>query len=218
LELPAHTPAPSSFPHTAFLATNARLALGKGTSGAAWQGVRLAQQSAGICELRTLRACYSSCWLPTERIASLQSQERRTRHRHDNGTERGMMRRQLGALMFAWTRRQFPSWTHVGEYLVFVAVCVAGIVNASWLWIPIGAIHGRLALRTKENDRSGDFVAFLHSLVRAERTRGTPFPPLRSIEAVDRRAAATRPFPWGPDLADALEPIFQSSCNIRFAG
>ena len=42
--------------------------------------------------------------------------------------------------MFAWTRRLFPSWTHLGEYLVFLVVCLAGIVNASWLWIPISAM------------------------------------------------------------------------------
>lgn len=42
--------------------------------------------------------------------------------------------------MFAWTRRLFASWRHFGEYLIFLAVCLAGILNTSWLSIPIGAM------------------------------------------------------------------------------
>jgi len=34
----------------------------------------------------------------------------------------------------------FASWTEFVEYLVFLSVCVAGILNASWLWIVIAAM------------------------------------------------------------------------------
>jgi hypothetical protein len=39
-----------------------------------------------------------------------------------------------------WVRRLFASWTEIGEFAVFVSVCVAGIANASWLWVVIGGL------------------------------------------------------------------------------
>jgi hypothetical protein len=50
------------------------------------------------------------------------------------------MRHDRRSGMLRWIRRTFPTWTHVGEYLVFFAVCIAGYVNASWLAVPIGAM------------------------------------------------------------------------------
>jgi hypothetical protein len=35
-------------------------------------------------------------------------------------------------------RRLFASWTEFAEYLVFIGVCFAGILHASWRWIAIG--------------------------------------------------------------------------------
>jgi hypothetical protein len=40
---------------------------------------------------------------------------------------------------FAWTRL-FRSWTEVFECLVFVAICVAGFLYASWMWNVIGTM------------------------------------------------------------------------------
>ena len=42
--------------------------------------------------------------------------------------------------MFAWVRRLFASWQEFFEFLVFLLVCLAGIVHASWLWIVIAAM------------------------------------------------------------------------------
>ena len=42
--------------------------------------------------------------------------------------------------MFAWARRVFATWTGLCEYLVFISLAVAGVANASWLWILIGAM------------------------------------------------------------------------------
>ena len=42
--------------------------------------------------------------------------------------------------MFAWTRRLFATWTDFAEYLVFLGVCLAGVLHASWLWIGIGVM------------------------------------------------------------------------------
>ena len=42
--------------------------------------------------------------------------------------------------MLAWVRRPFASWQDFFEFLVFLVVCLAGIVHASWLWIVIGAM------------------------------------------------------------------------------
>ena len=33
--------------------------------------------------------------------------------------------------MPGWTRRLIASWAHVGEYLIFLGVCAAGIANAT---------------------------------------------------------------------------------------
>jgi hypothetical protein len=74
-----------------------------------------------------------------------------------------------------WTLRLFPSWTHVGEYLVFLAVCIAGIVNESWLWcahppisvMPIAQIKRPRSVRvieagSSEKFRDGSPVELLH--------------------------------------------------------
>jgi hypothetical protein len=37
-------------------------------------------------------------------------------------------------------RWPFGSWTDFSEYLVFLGMCVAGVTNASWMWIVIGAM------------------------------------------------------------------------------
>ena len=37
-------------------------------------------------------------------------------------------------------RLPFASWTEFGEFVVFLSVCVAGVANASRLWIVIGAM------------------------------------------------------------------------------
>jgi hypothetical protein len=42
--------------------------------------------------------------------------------------------------MRAWVRRPFDSWTEFFEYLTFLSVSAAGVANASWLWIAIGAM------------------------------------------------------------------------------
>ena len=36
--------------------------------------------------------------------------------------------------------RPFASWREFAEFLVFLGVCNAGIFNASWLWVVIGAM------------------------------------------------------------------------------
>ena len=38
------------------------------------------------------------------------------------------------------TRRPFGSWTEFLEFLVFLGACVAGVANASWLWILVAAL------------------------------------------------------------------------------
>jgi len=42
--------------------------------------------------------------------------------------------------VFGWTRRLFKTGVELFEYLVFMTVCAAGMVHASWLWIAIGAL------------------------------------------------------------------------------
>ena len=42
--------------------------------------------------------------------------------------------------MLDWLHRQFSSWSDVFDYLVFLVVCLAGVVHASGLWIVIGAM------------------------------------------------------------------------------
>lgn len=42
--------------------------------------------------------------------------------------------------LFAWMPRPFASWIEFLEYLVFITVCVAGVLNGSWLWPLVGAM------------------------------------------------------------------------------
>jgi hypothetical protein len=42
--------------------------------------------------------------------------------------------------MRAFMRRLFGTWTGFGEYVVFLSVCIAGILHASWFWILIGGL------------------------------------------------------------------------------
>jgi predicted permease len=51
--------------------------------------------------------------------------------------ERGI---RLLEIVWAAVRRPFGGWRQFSEFLVFVGVCVAGVANASWLWIVIGAL------------------------------------------------------------------------------
>lgn len=48
--------------------------------------------------------------------------------------------RRLFDMVKKHVRRPFDSWTDVFEYLTFLSACVAGVFNASWLWIAIGAM------------------------------------------------------------------------------
>jgi hypothetical protein len=56
--------------------------------------------------------------------------------------------------MFAWTRRLFASWSEFAEYLVFLSVCLAGILRD--VFARAGAIDrewrelGNLALRNEK--------------------------------------------------------------------
>ena len=77
--------------------------------------------------------------------------------------------------VFRWVRRPFASWTEFCEYLVFQAVCFAGVVNATWLWIAIGAMlllllswprYEVLCFRVREVDRGWRVLA---RLVRAQK-------------------------------------------------
>ena len=45
--------------------------------------------------------------------------------------------------LFAWMPRPFASWIEFLEYLVFITVCVAGVLNASWLWRLVGALYAK---------------------------------------------------------------------------
>jgi hypothetical protein len=42
--------------------------------------------------------------------------------------------------MFFWTRRLLASSTEVCQYLVFLVVCTAGLVNGTWFWIINGSM------------------------------------------------------------------------------
>ena len=42
--------------------------------------------------------------------------------------------------LFAWMPRPFASRIEFLEYLVFITMCVAGVLNASWLWPLVGAM------------------------------------------------------------------------------
>ena len=51
--------------------------------------------------------------------------------------ERGI---RLLVIVWAAVRRPFVGWREFLEFLVFLGVCVAGVANASWLWVVIGAL------------------------------------------------------------------------------
>src|SRR2546421_12502297 len=71
--------------------------------------------------------------------------------------------RRLLAIVKTSVRRLFESWTDFFEYLVFMGVCVAGIVHASWLWIAIGA----MALFLLGWPRWGELVAKAEAWMRS---------------------------------------------------
>jgi hypothetical protein len=39
-----------------------------------------------------------------------------------------------------FVRRLFKSWSEFFEYLIFMSVCLAGLLNGSWLWPVVGAM------------------------------------------------------------------------------
>ena len=49
------------------------------------------------------------------------------------------MRKRLAEIVKAAVR-PFKGWTEFFEFLVFLSACVAGVANASWLWVLVGAL------------------------------------------------------------------------------